>query len=94
MIHTDFQYVRHQEGNVLHELWEDPPDAPYTFVLAGPHGDAARAMLSSKARLTWTVEAASYFEAMTKYWEHQGWGAWVTDYPDVDKQTYAEWGYE
>jgi hypothetical protein len=79
---------------MLHELWEEPGDSPFLFVQAGPGGDAARAMLPEDARLTWTVEAASYFEAMTKYYEHQGWGEWTTDFPQFDKQPYAERGEE
>lgn len=80
---------------MLHELWEDPNDeGRFTFVLAGPMGDGARALLSESARVTWTVKAASHFEAMTKYYEHQGWGVYTTDYPDVDRQTYRERGWE
>jgi hypothetical protein len=79
---------------MIHELWEDPDGSPYSFVLAGPLGDDARAMLTSRARLTWTVEAESHFEAMTKYYEHQDWGTYSTDYPEMDRQTYAERGWE
>jgi hypothetical protein len=79
---------------VLHELWEDPDGDPYTFLLAGPRGDEARAMLASSARLTWTVEAASHFEAMTRYYKHQGWGEYTTEFPEMDRQTYAERGWE
>jgi hypothetical protein len=79
---------------VLLELWDDPEDeGRYTFCLAGPMGDAVRALLSPSARLTWTVEAASHFEAMTRYYEHQGWGAYATD-QEWDMKTYAEHGWE
>jgi hypothetical protein len=79
---------------VLHELWEEPEgDYPYTFCLAGSRGDAARALLSSAARRTWTVEAASHFEAMTKYYEHQEWGTYTTDQA-WDMKSYAEHGWE
>lgn len=81
---------------MLHELWEDPDpiEGGYlTFCLAGPRGEEARRDLSPSARLTWTVEAASYFEAMTRYWEHQGWGAYTSDH-EWDRQTYAEHGWE
>ncbi len=79
---------------VLHELWEDPEDeGRYTFCLAGPMGDVARSLRSPSARLTWTVEAASHFRAMTLYYEHQGWGTYTTD-QDWDRQTYAEYGWE
>jgi len=82
---------------VLHELWEDPtPDQGgyLTFCPAGPMGDEARATLSPSASLTWTVEAESHFEAMTLYYERQGWGTYTTDFPEVDKQTYRERGWE
>lgn len=63
------------------------------FCLAGPHGDQARALLSSEAKLVWTVDASSHFEAMTKYYEYQGWGTYTTD-QDWDMKTYAEHGWE
>jgi hypothetical protein len=79
---------------MLHELWEDPDgDAVWTFCLAGSRGDDARSQLSESARLVWTVEAASHFEAMTRYYEHQGWDSSTTD-QDWDRQTYAEHGWE
>ena len=46
------------------------------------------------AVLTWTVDADSHFEAMTKYYEHMDWGTYTTPWPDLDTQTYAEWGFE
>jgi hypothetical protein len=82
---------------MLHELWEDaePTDQGgyLTFCLAGPHGDQARATLSKSAQLTWTVEAASHFEAMSLYYEHMGWGPFTSD-QTWDRQTYAEHGWE
>jgi hypothetical protein len=63
-----------------HELWDDPADeGRYTFCLRGPLGDDARSKLSPAARLIWTVDASSHFEAMTLYYEHQGWGVYTTD---------------
>ena len=56
-------------------------------------GDDARAVLGSDARLTWTVEAASHFDAMSRYYDHMGWGEYATDQP-WDRQTYAEHGWE
>lgn len=79
---------------MLHELWDDPrSEGRYTFCLAGPKGDNVRATLSPEARLTWTVEAASHFEAMSLYHEHMGWGPYTTD-QEWDHQTYAEHGWE
>jgi len=77
---------------VLHELWDDVENGQ-TFCLAGPMGNDARAMLGPHARLTWTVDAASHFEAMTRYYDHMGWGTCTTD-QSWDGQTYAEHGSE
>jgi hypothetical protein len=72
----------------LHELWLGPGDEE-TFCLAGPMGDGARATLNPGARLAWTVEAGSHFEAMSKYYEFALRGAYTTSrawdlqpYPD------------
>ena len=79
---------------MLHELWEDPGnEGLYTFCLSGPRGNDARAGLSPMARLVWTVEAASHFEAMTLYYAHQGWGTYTTD-QSWDHQTYESIGWE
>ncbi|WP_221177491.1 hypothetical protein [Nocardioides marmoriginsengisoli] len=79
---------------LLHELWDDPEDeGRYTFCLSGLRGADARALLSSSARLVWTVEAASHFDAMTAYYEHQGWGVYTTD-QEWDHKTYVEHGWE
>jgi hypothetical protein len=78
---------------VLHELWDDGEDGQM-FCLAGPMGDSARALLTATARLVWTVESESHFEAMTQYYRHMDWGAYTTEHPHWDKQTYAELGWE
>ena len=78
---------------LLHELWEYTEDgmALCSFCYAGPKGDGARAMLPSDAKLVWTVWAGSYFEAMTLYWQRQGWGKYTTDQA-WDYEPYpAEW---
>ena len=75
-----------------HQLWVE--EDGQTFCLAGPMGDGARDLLGSDARLVWTVEAASHFEAMTKYYEHLEWGEYKTDFAEIDKQTYEERGWE
>lgn len=81
--------------NASRTLADDEPDGTcWLFVHAGPSGDAARALMSTNSRLRWTVEADSHFEAMTKYYEHQGWGAYTTEYPELDKKPYAERGWE
>ena len=81
---------------MLHELWSDPDHATggeFLFCLAAPQGDQARGLLSPRARLVWTVEGASHFEAMTLYYEYQGWGTYTTD-QEWDRVTYAEHGWE
>jgi hypothetical protein len=77
---------------VLHELW-DEGEGRRTFCLAGPMGDEARACLGPDARLTWTVEAGSHFEAMTLYYEYMGWGAYTSDQA-WDRTSYVEHGWE
>jgi hypothetical protein len=77
-------------AQLLHELWQELEGAE-TFCLAGPMGDDARRLLSPGARLVWTVVAGSHFEAMTKYYEHRGWGPY-TPVDDWDYQPYLdEW---
>ncbi len=70
-----------------HELWKE--ENGYTFCLAGSMGDGARAMVESGAELIWTVDADSYFEAMTKYYEFMDWGEYKTAF-EQDKETYPE----
>lgn len=60
-------------GSVLHELWDDGEDGQI-FCLAGPMGDSARALLTATARLVWTVDSESHFEAMTQYYRHMDLG--------------------
>lgn len=78
---------------VRHELWVED-DGTQTFCRAGLMGDDARALLGATARLVWTVEAASHFEAMTRYYEHMGWGRYTSDYEETDRTPYAERGWE
>jgi hypothetical protein len=73
---------------MLHELWVE--SSGQTFCLAGPNGDAARALLGPDARCAWTVDADSHFEAMTKYYEYMGWGVYTSDFPAVDMQPYSQ----
>lgn len=79
---------------MLHEVWRDPEDDSIGLLFAGPLGDPARARLSRKATLVWTVEGHSHFDVMTKYYQHQGWGVYTTDFPEHDHKTYAELGLE
>ncbi len=74
---------------MLHELWIES-EGEQTFCQVGIKGDGARKMLLPGAKLIWSVEAASHFEAMTKYYEHMGWGEYTSDFPDIDKRPYSE----
>ena len=65
-----------------------------TLVLAGKHGKAARGLIGPDATIVWTFDAASHFEAMSKYYEYMNWGDYSTDFPEHDKKTYAELGWE
>jgi len=76
-----------------HELWFES-EKEQTFCLAGPHGDSARKLLSADAKLVWTCEAKSHFEAMQKYYQHMSWGEYTTDFPEIDKKTYVELGWD
>ena len=76
-----------------HDLWKEN-EYEQTFCLSGPDGDQARALLSKSAKLIWTCEASSYFEAMQKYYKFMDWGEYKTDYPEHDKKTYKELGIE
>ncbi|MGX7678689.1 hypothetical protein ACSMXN_07300 [Jatrophihabitans sp. DSM 45814] len=78
---------------MLHELWDGEGEDGPTFCTAGPGGDGARSMLGPTARIVWTVEAASYFEAMTLYYAHMGWGEYTTEH-EWDRRSYAENGLE
>ncbi|KPH91296.1 hypothetical protein AMS58_21110 [Pseudoalteromonas porphyrae] len=76
-----------------HELWMDE-EGLGTFCLSGAHGDDARKLLEPNSKLVWSCEAESHFEAMTKYYKYMGWGKYTTDYPEHDKKTYKELGWE
>jgi len=65
-------------SHMPHELWVDPVGLQ-PICLAGPMGDAARALLPEVSILDWTFEAQSHFEAMTKYHARMGWPPFVSD---------------
>ena len=62
-----------------HELWVDE-DGLDMFCLAGPEGNRARSTLTKHATLELRIEAESHFEAMTKYYEHRGYGVFTTKF--------------
>lgn len=47
-------------------------------------------MLSTDARLVWTVSARSHLEAMQRYYAHMGWGEYSTDFPEIDGRPYVQ----
>lgn len=75
-----------------HELWIE--DGGQTFCLAGPHGDQARAMLTTGARLVWEVEASCHLDAMSKYYQYMNWGEYTTQFPQQDAITYESLGWQ
>jgi hypothetical protein len=64
-----------------HEVWIDADGLPMCC-LAGANGDAARKNLESGAKLVWTFEAESHFEAMTKYHQYLGREPYATEHPE------------
>jgi hypothetical protein len=48
-------------ARLKHELWESP--GQFTYCLAGPDGDAARALLDPGARLVWNLPFTEGFSA-------------------------------
>lgn len=74
-------------ARLKHELWESP--GRFTYCLAGPDGDAARALLDPGARLVWTTRAASHFDAMTRYYVRQKWGTYTTIH-EQDHEPYTD----
>lgn len=76
-----------------HELWSNEEELD-TFCLSGKHGEDARKLMEPDCKLLWVCEADSHFEAMTKYYEFRGWGIYTSDYPEQDKKTYKDLGWE
>lgn len=72
-----------------HELWEENDGEGRTFCLAGSRGEGARNLLSAEAKLIWTIEAGSHFEAMQAYYEFMNWGKYTTD-QEWDMRPYPE----
>lgn len=51
---------------MLHQAWSDGSFFPVV-------NSSARALVEPGATLVWTVEAASWVEAMARYYEWRGW---------------------
>lgn len=71
---------------MIHELWVENDDEQ-TFCQAGIAGNSARNLLGKDAKLVWTCEAESYFDAMSQYYSYMNWGPYKSDYPE-DKILY------
>lgn len=74
---------------MIHELWLENEDEQ-TFCLSGTAGDSVRKLLSSNAKLIWTCDAESYFDAMTQYYTYMNWGEYKSETPDEDKVLYLK----
>jgi hypothetical protein len=67
-------------ASLLHEVWEEPDENGQVLeglCLAGPEGNAFRALLGESACLIATFEAGSHAEAMTRYYSMYGRGKYV-----------------
>jgi hypothetical protein len=72
-------------NSLVHELWRDIDGT--MVCLAGPDGDSARKLLGASSKLEWVFEAASHFEAMSRYYARMNWGEYTTDQP-WDREPY------
>lgn len=80
-------------NELIHEIWLDPdPDGQMLpgLCLAGPMGDGFRSLLSEGAVKAGEIIGHSHFDAMTKYWRHQGWGEYKTPH----QQDYMPYPHE
>lgn len=62
---------------LLHECWQDEEDDSLEFGPVSQRGDGARASMSPKARLLFSLRASSFHEAMQAYQERLGYGDYV-----------------
>ncbi len=78
-----------QDALVEFELWHyDSEAVEYALIPAGPRGDKARALEAPGSRCVWRVRGKSHIDVMTQYYAHQGWGAYHSDWPDLDAVPY------
>ena len=68
---------------MLHQAWSDGSFFPIS-------NRSAAAQVPSDARLLWTVEAASWVEAMTRYHEWRGWAPYKPMDDDPGRYTDEE----
>lgn len=82
------------KNELVHEMWLDPqPDGQMLpgLCLAGPMGDGFRSLLKKGAVKSGELTGHSHFDIMTKYWMHQGWGAYRTEHPQDHEPYPDEW---
>lgn len=75
-------------ATLRHEVWVDGEGLPMVC-LAGPLGDDARRLQEPGARLAWTFDAGSHFDAMTVYYSRMGWGAYTSE-NESDREAYPD----
>jgi hypothetical protein len=78
---------------MLHEVWIEPNGCT-ACLHGGKLGDQARSLLDQGAELIWTFEADSHFEAMVKYYKFMDWSEYTSSFPEHDKKSYSELGFE
>jgi hypothetical protein len=79
---------------LLHEIWverDDDPRGLTSLCLAGPMGDAHRALLAPGARMIGRFRAGSHYEAMSIYYAFMGWGVCSTCQPQDHEPYSDEW---
>ena len=75
---------------LLHEIWDDS-EGLTGLILAGERGEAARKLFEEEGKkLVHTFYASSHFEAITIYYDYNGWGEYITVY-EYDKLPYTKW---
>lgn len=71
-------------ATLLHEVWEEVDEEGQMLpglCLAGPDGNAFRALQGPNSRLVTTFLAECHFAAMTKYYEIVGYGQYANEEP-------------
>ena len=80
-------------AELKHEIWVDSGGLE-TLCLAGPHGDPARELLGSGAKLVATFFAASTHEAMLEFHKRMDRGPYILSH-EKDLEPYPEeWASE
>jgi hypothetical protein len=77
-------------ARLKHEVWKDAKGLPMCC-LAGPDGDGARDLNEPGAKLVWTFEAGSHFEAMTTYNDYLDRGEYTTTFEQDHAPYPDEW---